>query len=87
MTESASTAPETLARALLKPHAADHPLEAGWTITIDALRETYLEQTADSSMPLFTQGLRFLIEHRYLVRTRDDKLEFTTEGESWLWNS
>ncbi len=57
-----------------------------WTAperTIHQCREHFLQHCPAASLADFTEGLRFLLENRYLRRLNDERLELTPQGRTW----
>ena len=54
--------------------------------TIHELREQFLARDEDFTLKDFTEGLRFLLETRYLIRLNDERLELSPAGREFLCN-
>ncbi|MCG6155422.1 hypothetical protein [Rubinisphaera margarita] len=52
--------------------------------TIHELREDFLKHRGQDALSDFTEGLRFLLERRYIRRLNDERLELTPEGRQWM---
>jgi hypothetical protein len=58
-----------------------------WTAperTVYQCRDAYLQAHPGQELVSFTEGLRFLLERRYLKRLNDERLELTDAGRGWL---
>lgn len=77
-----STQTTKQAKIILESYAS----QLEWTAperTIHQCRAHFLQHCPEASLADFTEGLRFLLENRYLRRLNDERLELTPQGRAW----